>query len=116
MAADIRVYATRAISISASEHVTVVYLDDAGTIEGRLSAGLPSSQDKAETVARQRLQEGGETLQRELAAAWQGVANAWRLGITTLPAVVVNRRYVVYGEPDVAKAVAGIETYRRERE
>ena len=30
-----------------------------------------------------------------------------------LPAVVVDRRYVVYGEADVSRAVARIETYRR---
>lgn len=35
------------------------------------------------------------------------------LRVTTLPAVVVDRRHVVYGEPDVAKAVAHIEHYRR---
>jgi integrating conjugative element protein (TIGR03757 family) len=62
------------------------------------------------------LQAGGQALQRELATAWQGIADAWSLGITTLPAVVVDRRYIVYGEPDVAKAVARIEAYRRERE
>ena len=30
-----------------------------------------------------------------------------------LPAVVVDRRYVVYGETDVARAVARIESHRR---
>jgi integrating conjugative element protein (TIGR03757 family) len=43
----------------------------------------------------------------------RGVADAWSLGITTIPAVVVDQRYVVYGEPDVARAVARIEQHRR---
>lgn len=30
---------------------------------------------------------------------------AWSLGITKIPAVVVDRRYVVYGESDMAKAL-----------
>jgi hypothetical protein len=29
--------------------------------------------------------------------------------------VVVDQRYVVYGEPDVAKAVARIDAHRRSR-
>ena len=115
-AAEIKVFTSRTIPISAPANVAVVYLDDAGTIEARLSADLPSSQDSAEAIARQRLQDGGQALQHELASAWQGVADAWSLGITTLPAVVVDRRYVVYGEPDVDKAVARIEAYRREHE
>ncbi|HRI92139.1 MAG TPA: TIGR03757 family integrating conjugative element protein [Accumulibacter sp.] len=115
-AAEVKVFTARAIPISAPADATVVYLDDAGAIEERLSANLPANQDRAETIARQRLQAGGQALQRELATAWQGIADAWSLGITTLPAVVVDRRYIVYGEPDVAKAVARIEAYRRERE
>lgn len=115
-AADVKVFTARAIPISAPAGATVVYLDDAGKIEARLSANLPANQDRAEAIARQRLQDGGEAFQRSLATAWQGVTDAWSLGITTLPAVVVDGRYVVYGEPEVAKAVARIEAYRRERE
>ncbi|NQB78478.1 DUF1525 domain-containing protein, partial [Pseudomonas aeruginosa] len=29
-----------------------------------------------------------------------------------IPAVVVDRRYVVYGEPDVSRAVARINAYQ----
>lgn len=115
-AADIRIFAARTISISAPANTAVIYLDDATAIEARLSANLPANQDRAETIARRRLQAGGQVFQHELAIAWQGVADAWSLGIITLPAIVVDRRYVVYGEPDVAKAVARIEAYRRERE
>jgi integrating conjugative element protein (TIGR03757 family) len=61
----------------------------------------------------QRLRDGGDALQRELATAYQGVADAWSLGVTTLPAVVLDQRYVMYGEPDAAKAVARIEAHRR---
>lgn len=116
LAADIKVFAARSISLSTQQDATIVDLDAASRIEGDLSDGLSSNQQRAETIARRRLQEGGRALQRDLAAAWQGVADAWSLGVTTLPAVVVDRRYVIYGEPDVAKAVARIEAYRRERE
>ena len=49
---------------------------------------------------------------RRIGHAYQGVADAWGLGITKIPAVVVDHRYVVYGEPDVARAVARINAYR----
>ncbi len=41
------------------------------------------------------------------------MTDAWSLGITAVPAVVVDQRYVVYGEPDVARAIARIEQHRR---
>jgi integrating conjugative element protein (TIGR03757 family) len=41
------------------------------------------------------------------------VADAWGLGVAKVPAVVVDRRYVVYGQPDAARALARIEQYRR---
>lgn len=56
--------------------------------------------------------DGGEALQRRIGHAYQGVADAWGLGIAKIPAVVVDRRYVVYGEPDVPRAVARINAYR----
>lgn len=110
-AAEVKVFTTRSISISAPADATVVYLDDAGAIEARLSTNLPSNQNSAEAMARQRLQEGGARLQQDIAAAYQGVTDAWSLGITSLPAVVVDRRYVIYGDADVARAVARIEEY-----
>lgn len=61
----------------------------------------------------QRLKNGGNALQARLGGAYQDVVDAWSLGITTIPAVVVDQRYVVYGEPDVAKAVALIEAHQR---
>lgn len=90
-----------------------IELDAARRIEAELSAGLPRDPQEAESIVRQRLQVGGPTLQRRLQTAYQGITDAWSLGITSIPAVVVNQRYVVYGEPDVARAVARIEQHRR---
>lgn len=61
------------------------------------------------------LKRGGSALQRSLASAYQGVADAWGLGVAKVPAVVVDRRYVIYGEPDVALALSRIARYRREQ-
>lgn len=110
--ADVKVYTIRSIAVNATAEATVVELDTAGALEAELSAELPADPARAVAVARERLRLGGNDLQRSLAAAYEQIAEAWSLGITTLPAVVVDRRYVVYGETDVAKALARIETWR----
>ena len=91
----------------------LIELDEAPRIEAELSANLPTDPDQATALVKRRLTQGGTDLQRRIATAYQGVTDAWSLGITAVPAVVVDQRYVVYGEPDVARAVARIEQHRR---
>lgn len=81
-------------------------------VESELSARLPSDPKQAVAIARLRLRDGGAAFQKRLALAYQGVVEAWSLGIAKIPAVVVDRKYVVYGEPDVNRAVSLIEQYR----
>lgn len=90
----------------------VIELDLPARIEAELAAGLPTDPTQAAAIVQQRLREGGQDLQRRIGRAYQDVTQAWGLGITKVPAVVVDRRYVVYGESDVARAAARIETYR----
>ncbi|WP_238587053.1 TIGR03757 family integrating conjugative element protein [Pseudomonas veronii] len=91
----------------------LIELDVPARIEAELSTDLPSDAQQASLLVQQRLKHGGPALQQRLARAYQDVTDAWSLGITTLPAIVVDQRYVVYGEPGVAKAIARIEAYRR---
>ena len=91
----------------------LIELDEGPRIEAELSAQLPADPEQATAIVKRRLNNGGADLQRRIAAAYQGVADAWSLGVTSIPAVVVDQRYVVYGEPDVARAVARIEQHRR---
>jgi len=91
----------------------LIELDEARRIEAELSAELPAAPEQAAATVKRRLSQGGADLQRRIASAYQGVTDAWSLGITSIPAVVVDQRYVVYGEPDVARAVARIEQRRR---
>ncbi|HEP9100203.1 TPA: TIGR03757 family integrating conjugative element protein [Pseudomonas aeruginosa] len=90
----------------------LIVLDDASRIEAELAAELPADPVQATATVKRRLSQGGADLQRRIATAYQGVADAWSLGITTIPAVVVDQRYVLYGEPDVARAIAHIEQRR----
>ena len=93
----------------------LIELDAPTRIEAELSAQLPNEPEQAAALVQRRLHEGGKALQQRLAAAYQGVTDAWSLGITKVPAVVVDQRYVVYGEADVSRALARVEQYRREQ-
>ena len=112
-AADVLVVTDSGHPVQPITGVRVIELDLPTRIEAELTADLPADPGQAVDLAQQRLRAGGQELQRRLGRAYQGVAEAWGLGIAKLPAVVVDRRYVVYGEPDVARAVARIESSRR---
>lgn len=113
MAAEMTVFTDRSVTLKSADYANVVRLDAAQEIEASLAVDLPTDPQRAQAIAEERLKQGGTQLQRDLPSAWQDVANAWRLGVSTVPAVLVDRRYVIYGEPDVSRAVARIETYRR---
>lgn len=112
-AADVLVFTDQRHPVFVSNDVPVIYLDAAAEIEAELASGLPADPHRAEAIVRQRLGDGGTDLQARLAIAYQGVVDAWSLGITQIPAVVVDGRYVVYGDTDVTRAIASIEAYRK---
>jgi len=90
-----------------------IELDAPQRIEAELAANLPTDPQQAAQVIRQRLQAGGVRLQQRMQTAYQGVVDAWSLGIATIPAVIVDRRYVIYGETNIDRAVSRIAQYRR---
>jgi len=92
----------------------IIQLDTAQQIEAELSANLPADPQQATALVQQRLNQGGQSLQQRLREAYQGITDAWSMGVATLPAVVVDQRYVVYGETDLDKALARITQYRKE--
>lgn len=93
--------------------IRVIHLDEQQRLEEQLSRSLPSDPRQA-TAAVQRFLASpeGKRLQDDLAKAQQGAADAWSAGVERIPAVVVDRRYVVYGEPDVATAIRLIDRAR----
>lgn len=115
MAAEVLVITDSGHPVQVAAGIRVVELDLPARIEAELAAGMPADPARASAIVQQRLREGGQALQRRIGRAYQDVVEAWGLGIAKLPAVVVDRRYVVYGESDVARAAARIETYRRTR-
>lgn len=111
--ADVLAISDAAHPLINSAGARVVLLDAPERIEQQLSEGLPADPRQAVAIMQQRMRSASaQQLGRDLAKAHQDVADAWSLGVAKLPAVVVDRRYVVYGQPDVAAAVASIELYR----
>ncbi|MBN3849440.1 TIGR03757 family integrating conjugative element protein [Paraburkholderia sp. Ac-20342] len=115
LAADIHVFSDRTHPIhSIPAGVQVVELDAAQQMDDQLTRGLPAHAEQAALLVRRRLEQGGTALQQRFASAYQGVTEAWGLGITKVPAVVVDHRYVIYGEPDVQRALSKIARFRKE--
>lgn len=99
--------------IEAPLDARVIMLDAPGRIEVGLAAGLSEDASRSAVIVRRRLVGEGDTLQYRIAKAYQDLVDAWSLGITTIPAVVVDQRYVMYGEANVSRAVARIEAHRQ---
>ncbi|WP_169878394.1 TIGR03757 family integrating conjugative element protein [Pseudomonas proteolytica] len=111
--AETWVITDQAHPVSVPNGVRIIRLDDQQRLEEMLSQQLPNDQRQAEaTIQRYLATPAGKRLQSDLVQAQQGITDAWSVGVEKIPAVVVDRRYVVYGEADVAKAIAQIDRAR----
>lgn len=91
----------------------VIFLDEQQRLEERLTSKLPADPTQAAATIQTYLASTEATrFQHELTQAQQGTTDAWSLGLEKIPAVVVDRRYVVYGEPDVDKAISLVDKAR----
>ena len=111
-AVDVRVYTDAAHPISVPESVRVIRLDEPVRLQAELSSHLPKEAGNAAQAVRKRLRAQGDSLNRRLSAAYQGVVEAWSVGVLKLPAVIVDGRFVVYGDTDVAHALSLVQQYR----
>ncbi|PPV09784.1 TIGR03757 family integrating conjugative element protein [Xanthomonas axonopodis pv. vasculorum] len=109
--AEVRVFTDSAHPVSAPADVVVTEMDAPARLTAVLGKDLPSDPIQAEGIMRRRLANDAE--QARIAQAYQGVADAYSAGIAKLPAVLVDGRYVVYGESQVSNALTRIATYRK---
>ncbi|QVI81843.1 TIGR03757 family integrating conjugative element protein [Pseudomonas syringae] len=99
--------------VQAPAHVRVILLDESERLEAKLSEGLPANQQQAIAIIQQRLKSNdAQRLQRDLALAQQNLVDAWSMGVTKVPAVVVDRKFVVYGETNATVAEYRIAQWR----
>lgn len=87
---------------------SVVEIDLPARLDQRLSRGLPKDKAAAIEIVQKRL----EPFYDDYGGAYLGLLRAWRLGVEQMPAVVVDGRFVVYGQPNVAQALATIREAR----
>lgn len=91
----------------------VVWLDAPEQLLQSLFGTLTSDPGEAERRAQAVLHSAGwEKKQTELAQAYQGLLQAWSLGLQKYPAVVSDDRYVVYGTADVVVAEGLFHSHR----
>jgi integrating conjugative element protein (TIGR03757 family) len=97
-------------AVNVPSGVAVIELDAPGRLDAELSQDLPADPEVAESLMRERMAtpEWQETANR-YADSYLGLARAWLLGIEKVPAVVIDGRHVIYGQPDVAEALREAE-------
>ena len=106
-AADVLVVTDSRHPVRTIPGARAIELDLPARIEAELSAKLPVDPGQALSLARRRVAD--RDLQGRLRQAYKGGIEARSLKVGKVPAVVLDRRYVVYGDPDVFRAVARIE-------
>ncbi|WP_095101675.1 TIGR03757 family integrating conjugative element protein [Pseudomonas sp. Irchel 3A5] len=96
--------------LAATKNIRTINLNLHAMLEADLSSALPANPAAAQDIATQRIT---PDLAAQITQAHQNVTDAWSMGITKVPAVVVDRKYVVYGETNVQRALDRIDEYRR---
>ncbi|MBU4634044.1 TIGR03757 family integrating conjugative element protein [Pseudomonas chlororaphis] len=93
--------------------VRLILLDEQQRLEEQLTRNIPTDPRQAAASIHGYLSSPeGKRFQNELVQAQQGITDAWSIGVEKIPAVVIDRRYVVYGEADVSKAAGMIDRAR----
>ena len=98
-------------NVPEQESLRIIELDAPQNLQEQLSVNLPDDPQQAEEAVSKRLTTAGNGFQEMMREALQGIVDAWSLGITRIPAVVVDG-HVVYGQPDVGQAINYIQSYR----
>jgi len=110
--ASVVVFTDARFPTSAASAAITVRLDNVERIEALLSQQFAADPSLANSLASFEL---GPELHREMVEAHQAIADAWSLGVTKVPAIVVDDKYVIYGEKNVQRAMDRIDEFRRAR-
>jgi integrating conjugative element protein (TIGR03757 family) len=104
--ARIEVFTVSSLPVSAPAGMPVYRIDRLRGIEAELSAGLPRDPQQAARIAQARIRARGDELERDALAAGTGAGLALHYGLDRVPAIVIDGRYVVFGERSVEAALA----------
>ncbi|PFG25159.1 integrating conjugative element protein (TIGR03757 family) [Pseudomonas lurida] len=95
--------------IEATNEIRLILIDQLSGLEDALSSGLPSAPAVAEAMFGERMT---TQMSAKIENAHQNIFDAWSLGVTKIPAVVGDGKYVVYGDSNVERALTKIQLYR----
>ncbi|OLY75700.1 hypothetical protein AU074_21760 [Pseudomonas sp. ATCC PTA-122608] len=95
--------------IEATNEIRLILIDQLSALEDELSSGLPSSSAAAEAMFGERMT---AQMSARIENAHQDIVDAWSLGLTKIPAVVADGKYVIYGDSNVERALTKIQLYR----
>ncbi|ASG86842.1 TIGR03757 family integrating conjugative element protein [Salmonella enterica] len=111
--ASIAVYTDRQHPpVNVQPDTRVIYLDATEQLQQNMFGSLAKDPAQAERQAKSVIHAASWPQQQEaLAQAYQGLIQAWQLGLKKYPAVVFDDRDVVYGTADIAVA----QSYRQGR-
>ncbi|EKN3347099.1 TIGR03757 family integrating conjugative element protein [Yersinia ruckeri] len=91
----------------------VVYLDAPERVQLEVFGELSANPRQAEQQAKVVLQSPNwQQKEQQISQAYQGVIQAYSLGLKKYPAVVFDDRYVVYGTADVVLAEAKLAEHK----
>ncbi|WP_025121907.1 MULTISPECIES: TIGR03757 family integrating conjugative element protein [unclassified Serratia (in: enterobacteria)] len=91
----------------------VIYLDAPEVVQREVFGELSADPRQAEQQAKVVLQSPDwQQKVQQIAQAYQGVIQAYGLGLKKYPAVVFDDLYVVYGTADIALAEAKLAQYQ----
>ncbi|VXD06799.1 Integrating conjugative element protein [Enterobacterales bacterium 8AC] len=91
----------------------VVYLDAPEKVQREVFGELSADPRQAEQQAKAVLQAPDwQQKEQRISQAYQGVIQAYGLGLKKYPAVVFDERYVIYGTADVALAEAKLAEHK----
>lgn len=94
------------------DNVPVIELDAPERLDARVSEGLSADLEAAQSTMRERMTSPEwQGIMQRYGDLYTGVTRAWMLRVEKLPAVVVDGRYVVYGQHDVVAAVEDIAAF-----
>jgi len=113
----VEVFSNMAMSVTPTQssrfQLSIYRLDAMQNVEAMVNKGLPQNEADAQRWIAQNEPRLRRQLQPMIASAVGGMSLARRYQIDRLPAVVINRRYVVFGYADVDQALAAFRSNRR---
>lgn len=95
----------------ASPNMVITELDASARLDAEFSYGLSKDPQVALSQLKKKLEVQGESLYRKYQIHYTGLARARVLGVLKVPAVIVDGKYVVYGETDVSISLRKIKQY-----